>query len=227
MPNNYGPRIVTDGMVMCLDAGNPKSYPGSGTAWIDLSGRGNNLTLYNGPTFSNGVFTFDGTNDYAQNATNILGTGINIPHSLEMWVNFSVIVSTRWWLALIGPYTNGAMHWIGTSATATQFGVFGAGGGVLGSGQQQSPDLLGTNRWLHLVTVFNGSSFNTFINSIGLTPVSATSFNFSNSNLTIAQKYGAESNFNGKISITRMYNRALSAAEVLQNYNATKGRFKL
>ena len=45
MPNNYGPRLVTDGLVLCLDAGNSKSYPGSGTAWNDLSRNGNNGTL--------------------------------------------------------------------------------------------------------------------------------------------------------------------------------------
>ena len=66
MPNNYGPRIVTDGLVLCLDAGNSKSYPGSGTAWNDLSRNGNNGTL-NGPTFNSadrGSIVFDGTNDY-------------------------------------------------------------------------------------------------------------------------------------------------------------------
>jgi hypothetical protein len=47
----HSPRIVTDGLVLCLDAGNPKSYTGSGTTWTDLSGNGNNGTLTNSPTY--------------------------------------------------------------------------------------------------------------------------------------------------------------------------------
>ena len=63
----YGPRIVSNGLVLCLDAANKRSYPGTGTTWTDLSGNSNNGTLTNGPTFSAGnmgSILFDGTNDY-------------------------------------------------------------------------------------------------------------------------------------------------------------------
>jgi len=69
MAVGYNPRIVTDGLVLALDAGNTKSYPGSGTTWTDLSGNGNTGTLTNGPTFDSangGSIVFDGTNDYVQ-----------------------------------------------------------------------------------------------------------------------------------------------------------------
>jgi hypothetical protein len=61
-----GPKIVTDGLVLALDAANPKSYPGSGTTWSDLSGNGNDGSLINGPTFdsgNNGSIVFDGVDD--------------------------------------------------------------------------------------------------------------------------------------------------------------------
>jgi hypothetical protein len=64
---SHSPSIVTDGLVLCLDAGNPKSYPGSGTTWTDLSGNGNNGTLVNGVGYSGsnlGSLVFDGSNDY-------------------------------------------------------------------------------------------------------------------------------------------------------------------
>jgi len=67
MATNYNPKITTDGLVLCLDAANPKSYPGSGTAWFDISGNSRNGTLTNSPTFSSsnqGYFSFDGTDDF-------------------------------------------------------------------------------------------------------------------------------------------------------------------
>ncbi len=69
MSFNYSPRIITDGLVLYLDAANTRSYPGSGTAWNDLSRSGNNGTLVNGPTFNSanlGSIVFDGTNDYSE-----------------------------------------------------------------------------------------------------------------------------------------------------------------
>jgi hypothetical protein len=69
MTIGYGPRIVTDGLVLALDAADRNSYPGSGTTWTDLTGRGNTGTLTNGPTYSSangGSIVFDGTDDYVQ-----------------------------------------------------------------------------------------------------------------------------------------------------------------
>ena len=61
----YNTSIVTDGLVLCLDAANAKSYPGTGTTWYDISGNNNNATLYGSPVVSNGVFQFNGTTQYA------------------------------------------------------------------------------------------------------------------------------------------------------------------
>ena len=66
MAASSGPNIITDGLVLALDAGNLKSYPGSGTSWVDLSDSGNNATLTNAPTYSNGNLTFNGSTQYAQ-----------------------------------------------------------------------------------------------------------------------------------------------------------------
>ena len=67
MALGHGPTVVTNGLVLALDAADRNSYPGSGTAWTDISGRGNTGTLTNGPTYSSangGSIVFDGTNDY-------------------------------------------------------------------------------------------------------------------------------------------------------------------
>ena len=73
----YNPNIVTDGLVLCLDAANKRSYPGTGTTWTDRSANGNNGTLTNGPTFDSangGSIVFDGTNDYVTTTKNNLDT---------------------------------------------------------------------------------------------------------------------------------------------------------
>ena len=90
MAISYNPRIVTDGLVLALDAGNPKSYPGSGTTWTDLSGNGNNGTLTNGPTYSSangGSIVFDGVDDYAEitDSSNNFDLG-GIDATLEFWI---------------------------------------------------------------------------------------------------------------------------------------------
>ena len=89
----YNSRIVTDGLALCLDAANSKSYPGSGSTWTDLSGNGNNATLTNGPTYSSangGSIVFDGVNDYVAptGLTNALWQG---NWTVSFWVNFDII----------------------------------------------------------------------------------------------------------------------------------------
>jgi hypothetical protein len=212
--------IVTDSLTLHLDARNTSSYPGSGTTWYDLSGNGGNMTLYNGTAYnSNGYFDFDGTNDYAKTSNNGLGTGSVIPHTLEMWVNFDVLSSTRWWLAVIGQYNIGAHHWIGT--TATQFGAWSAN-------CQRGPTLTGANNWMQIVGTFDGTTLTYYVNSINTGgSCTANGFNFTNTDFTIGLRLGNEAYFNGKVAVCRIYNRALSSTEITQNYDATKGRFGL
>lgn len=213
--------VVLNGLVMWLDAGNTASYPGSGTAWNDISSNGNNGTLFNGVTFDSGnggSLVFDGSNDYFRSSTNGLTIGANLLHSLEMWVNFTTITGSRWWLAVIGQFTTGANHWIGNTATANQFGAWNGG--------QVSANLLGANQWLHLVTTFDGTTIRIYVNSV-FGSSNTTSFNFTNTDFTIALNGQGENYFNGKVAIARIYNKTLSADEVLQNYNANKSRFGL
>lgn len=212
--------IVQSGLVLNLDAGVSSSYPGSGTTWTDLSGNGNNMTLYNGVSYSNGFLDFDGTDDYAQTTSNGLTTGTNVQYSLEMWVNFDSFGPNRWWLAVIGQSSGyGSLHWIGNEATST--GDFGS----WDYGPRNSPNLIGTNQWLHLVTTFTGTILTTYVNSLSGTPVSNNSFNFTNTEFTIGFGFLGESYFNGKVATSRIYNRALTAQEIQQNFNATRSRF--
>jgi hypothetical protein len=97
MASSIAPNIVTDGLVMYLDAANTKSYPGSGTTWNDLSGNSNNGTLINGPTFNpNGGIDFDGTDDYINfgNPTELNFTG-NMSHEVWFTRNSNAIILRR------------------------------------------------------------------------------------------------------------------------------------
>jgi hypothetical protein len=98
-----GPNIVRDGLVLALDAASPRSYPGSGTTWYDLSGNGNNGTLVNS-TFSNNVIQFDGTNDYVS----VGNVGSNSIKTVICWFSMNNV------------NTNMALFGFGTAASNTQ-----------------------------------------------------------------------------------------------------------
>jgi hypothetical protein len=213
--------IVTNGLLLNLDASNSASYPGTGTSWFDLSGNGRTMTLYNSPTFvSSGpkYFDFDGVNDYSQLTNNGLGTGALIPHTLEMWAWFDIFGPNRWWLAVIAQFGQGSNHWIGSSQTGTQFGAWSAP-------CQRSPNLLGVGQWLHLVTTFDGTNLIAYVNNVAGDACIASGFNFSSTDLTFGLRLGGEAHFDGRIGTARLYNRGLTPAEVSNNFSAERSRF--
>ena len=90
MATNYSPKIVTEGLVLALDAANIKSYPGSGTAWNDMSSIGISATLLGGCSFNGGTIDFDGVNGYVDISKSYIndgtiGTG-NIGYAMEAWI---------------------------------------------------------------------------------------------------------------------------------------------
>ena len=78
----YNPSIVRDGLVLYLDAANPKSYPGSGTTWTDLSGNGNTHTVTGSPTYSSGKFTLNGSNGFVKSSAM---TGVSTTNTVVLW----------------------------------------------------------------------------------------------------------------------------------------------
>ena len=107
----HSPRIVTDGLVLCLDAASKRSYPGTGTVWADLKG-GNNGTLTNGPTFdagNGGSLTFDGTNDYVEIANS--SQFHNQRMTASIWINPQTVNTSNythlfWKKHTNSPYTS-------------------------------------------------------------------------------------------------------------------------
>jgi hypothetical protein len=223
MATSYGnPPIVTDGLVLCLDAANPLSYPGSGTAWNDLSGQGNSGTLINGTSFNSqnsGIIVFDGSDDYA-NFGNILNPSqLNNNFTIEVWFNAnnyflgqSRLVSYWDWYTLM--FSNG-----------TQLSFEINAGGYKGVGTSAPP----LNTWNQIVGIYNGSQLKIYKNGILSNSVNATG-NIGTTNYIFnigAFQNNVEYRISGNMGPVRVYGKELSASEVLQNYEANKTRFGL
>jgi hypothetical protein len=231
MPNYYGPRIVTDGLVLCLDAGNPKSYPGSGTAWTDLSRNGNNGTLTNGPTFSianGGSIVFDGSNDYVTlTRPSAIVTSGSI--SISIWARWTTTGTTTGSIQMLVDNNHSASPVRGfviqDRPDLSKVLTFSATSSVVGP---SSSFQVGDGTWHHIVGTNDQSVSRLYIDG-RLDGVASESGGVSTvqPNVTIGYWQGGGRYLNGSVSQVSMYNRALSAAEILQNYNATKGRFKL
>jgi formylglycine-generating enzyme required for sulfatase activity len=210
--------IVTDGLVLWLDAGITSSYPTSGTSWTDLSGNRNNGTLTNGPTFNSangGSIVFDGVNDYVSNTMPNPGS---VPITFDFWLNsntstpiglFDTAPSS---MNVLRNYGAGNIEWWNSDPTVS------LGVSALTWTNITIEYSFTTNRTMkyyrngNLITTATGSASSSF---------AWTSLIFGNIN------GGNDGWYSGKISTIKIYNRALSAAEVLQNFNALKTRFGL
>ena len=217
-----GPKIVTNGLVLLLDAADKNSYPGSGTTWTDISGNGNNGTLTNGPTFNSangGSIVFDGIDDYSTIPSSP-SWAIGTNGTLEMVIYRAASITTNHRLWCV---TNNSSNLDAYLDNATG-GVY-MHGGVIGTNAQ--PPL---NQYLHVLVTYNSGTIAMYYNGISQTlSGTSTGYNITGTGtLFIAQFYaGGSYYFNGRIPSFKIYNRALSATEILQNYNATKSRFGL
>jgi hypothetical protein len=227
----HSPLVVTDGLVLYLDAGNTKSYPGSGTTWTDISRNGNNGTLTNGPTFNsanNGSIVFDGTDDYTQ-VSSPFG---NIDWSTRAWsfsawmkldalgdrclVNLNSANSSHYVVTNVF-YSNGQSYWYfikNSTATQTNF--------------TQTTSNFTTNEIFYFTMTYNGngltnSNINFYKNTTLLTTTGGGSAGLGNqSGLQIG---GTNYPLDGNVYNFQMYNRVITQAEITQNFNALRTRF--
>ena len=233
MAFRYSPKIVTDGLVLYLDAANTKSYVSGSTTWNDISRGGNNGTLVNGPTFSSqngGSIVFDGVNDYVDTANS---TGLNFTNTsgtVSLW--FKTSVANTFLIAKNMDSTGG---W-GVLIDASGIPLFEAKNNASGaSAFYRYVNVTGTNNvWHNIVAAFTTSTsvvanntvsmyFDGVLNQSALTQVLVYGGNTAGTIQLGRRTSGGY--FNGNISNVQIYNRLLSANEVLQNYNATKARF--
>jgi len=224
-----GPKIVTDSLRLYLDAANPKSYPGTGTTVIDLSGNNNNGVLLNGLLATNGVFILDGANDVIN-----LGIGNTFfplyTFTLEIWVKSTGLGSGQS-LGGIWGFTYGLRAFINGNGTVTYGINDNTGGGVGQTYYTTNSNIFFNGEWNHLVIQNDGYTSYIYVNGL-LDESGPAIWTGSTYWTTNTVNLGRDNNnsmyfLNGQLALPKIYSRVLSAEEVLQNYNATKSRFNL
>ncbi len=242
---SYYGGIVRDGLIFDLDAAKFDSYPKTGTRWYDIIWSTSGGTLINGPVFNSdngGYIRCDGIDDYIQVADNsVLDFGAN-NFTVEYWfrklstsTGFDNIWGPNKWNTGASPGTN---EWLlaignGNSGNDNRYS-FGVEVGITSYSTDVSSEVLLLNQWYHLVGMRNGGSLQTYLNGVlkqNVSPVGFTSSsvinNVSGRNLRINNSALNLYYTNADNAAVRIYNKALSSTEVLQNYNAVKGRFGL
>ena len=233
------PRMVTDGLVLCLDAANVKSYPGSGTTWTDLSQTAITGSLTNGPTFSsvnNGAILFDGTNDYV-NFGDPGNIGIDLSDkTISCWIyktangdyglvdkDYDLVPSNYGGWGLWIQSNNKLWWWNHTSKDLKDTGS----------------TTVQNNVWTHCTVTYDytnktarfyiNGSLNSTVTDATIVEVSSAGANFVLGATRVSTAFATAGQFffPGRISAVHIYKRMLTASEVLQNYEATRERFGL
>ena len=230
----FSVNIVQKGLILSLDSGNPYSYAGSGTTWYDVSGNANNATLINSPTYSTdngGVLNWVAAS--SQYATVPMYSALRMANiTQEAWVYLNSTAAQVFIGMQYGSSSNNSYAlWVDS-------GVFNFGVNTGGTFYYNGSSAPTTGVWYHLAHTYNGTIQYFYINGVQINAFLSSAsgniaYDISNTKLAIAADFntgydgGPVVFVNGKMPIVRLYNRALTAAEVLQNYNAMKGRFGL
>jgi len=228
MALSHSPKIIRNGLVLHLDAANPRSYPGSGSSVLDVSATGNNGVLLNGVNYSpnnNGYFVFDGTNDtidcgpVSQIGTSLTGL------TVSAWINTNS-ASSRCILENGTNHSSNTFYLFQLNQNYFEFEVYGGNSYDL----VYSNYVYKLNTWYNLVGVWSsGSRINMYTNGVitngtrgGTT---RTTLINGNTNLFVGSRAGSQFPFSGNVSDVKIYNRALSAAEIQQNFTAIRTRY--
>lgn len=219
---------VTSNLVYFLDAGNSSSYPGSGSTWTDLMGTGKNMTLYNSPAYSSangGYLTFvPASSQYAECTTSLTYMS---NYSLEVWHYYTTYSGTNPCIVTeIFPGTTSRIAYCLGNASLTMpilQNAFYTGGWQATSGWVPT-----ANAWYQIVGTYDGANLRLYVNNSNIITTANTSVVQSNTaGFRLMRRWDNADYWGGRLGIYRVYNRALTAVEVSQNFNASRSRFGL
>jgi hypothetical protein len=214
-----GPEPVTSGLVLSLDAANPRSYPGTGTAWNDLSGVGNNGTLNNNPTYSStnkGSFAFNGTTQYATCS----GTPLNVTNYTKMvWFKLSSLAFTN------NIVSGGSSHFMFFNAANKMYNGHADWASFVA---YPSTATFSTGIWYNAALTFNTTDgMVLYVNGFQDSTYTAIKTQAPNSGIVEIAAYASANFLNGNVAQVSIYNRTLSAIEIQQNFEATRSRYNI
>jgi hypothetical protein len=221
MALGHGASVVRNGLVLDLDAANKKSYPATGTTWNDLSGNGRNATLVNIPVYgttNSGIFSFNGTDEYAFGSLPTFAVGSSA--TIDAYVQLNNVTN----LCAIFSY--------GQSGSSFGLGMVIASSGLrfrntTNDYSLSTPTTLSTGQWYHLALSITASQTTGYCNGLSqgtsnqvITSNAVTDYHISRRSSNSGTEF-----VNGNIAALRVYNRALTANEIQQNFNAYRGRY--
>ena len=237
----HHPRVVTNDLLIYLDPANVRSYSGSGNTWYDLSGKDNHGYLQNSPTFNSlgpaSNFSFNGSNQYVDISTSPNTFSYNRSSFTVMgWTRYPTLPSQNYKGTILSKWNIGsgqANEFILNTADPDRTFVFGVDFDDSSSPDATPNDIAKTtttyttNTWYHVCGTFNNGVSSIYLNGVFEHSVTSayTTVRSDNTAYMRISLFYTNIYSEGQRGIVQMYNRALSAQEVLQNYNATKARY--
>ena len=211
-------QIVSNGLVLHLDASNPSSYDGSGTQWNDISGNGNHVTMQNA-----GSISYDASNKFFNTGDNgyfSRASGTNIPVGNSNYTMIVYVNQPQWQSG------NGFISIGGFNSTNRSNALRIQSGGLgrlvhywWSNDINLTSNQVSINNWLYIVAKFDGTTRSVWVNGVLAGQDTPSGHNVNSSLIQISKTYGSEYQ-RGKIKVAMIYNRALSSNELSQNYTA-------
>ena len=228
MGTKYNPSVVRDGLMIYLDAANPRSYPGTGNTWYDLKGT-INFALQNSPPFlansAGGSIGFTAASaHYASSSTSL---SVMTRFSVEVWHYYTGVNSgaSPCIVTELYPGTTSQINYnLGATTTSSDLRIAFYNGGW----QESGIYTLTAGNWYHIVGTYDGANLRMYINGVNQVTTAKVSTPTGNTGgIRLMRRWDSAEYWGGHLSTVKIYNRSLSLAEVQQNYNATKKRYGL
>lgn len=215
--------LVLDGLTLHLDPANTASYPGSGSTWTDLAGTADNITLVNSPTYTSGTpsyFTFNGSTQYGT------GSGTGVVPTTAYTKNFWMYLNAYFDNNFVSSGTGGHFIFMGSSTNRIYSGH--ANWNTLGGSYIDYPSTatISLSTWYNVCLTFNTTDGMTlYLNGAQDSTYTARKNAHAGNGSTNIATFSGGNLLNGRLGQVFCYNRALTATEVLQNYNSTRSRY--
>lgn len=227
----YGNQIVTDGLVLHLDAANPQSYDGNSVYWRDLSGNATNGTLINGVGYNGGNkgnLVFDGVNDYVQINNSLTYISTDKSFSISIWCNLTSFVNSYPTTILLKTNTSNGYILAFSNQSVYSGILFGSSSGWVNLRSSIVPSI---STWYNIVLTYNGNNptistnFNLYTNNVNQNLTASGPYNTSAQVNYIGTAGRVQDNWIGSIPVVKIYNKKLNQQEITQNFNALRSRY--